>query len=55
MELALLYNLVIGSPLAVWPATRHVTSWLKNGRHTATDKRTVKPTNPVDIAVHLMG
>ena len=35
---ALLMLQINGSPLAVWPVIRYVTSWLKNGRHAATDK-----------------
>jgi len=43
-----------GPPLAFWPVTRYVLSWLKKGMHAATDKRTGKPSlagNPAIVHV----
>ena len=37
-----------GPPLAFWPVTRYVLSWLKKGRHAATDIRTGKSSLAVE-------
>jgi len=45
---SLLMIQINGPPLAFWPVTRYVLSWLKKGRHAATDKRTGKPSLAVE-------
>ena len=45
---ALLMIQINGPPLAHWPATKYVISWLQKGRHAATDKKTGKPTSAVE-------
>ena len=46
---ALLMIKINGPPLAYWPVTKFVMTWLQKGRHAATDKKTGKYTSSVVV------